>query len=94
MQRNILQYLENTVKDYAQKVAFANDKEEQTFEELYYKSRAIGTFLSEKAYYKKPVVVLMSKRPATIAAFLGIIYSGCYYVPLDEEMPNHRMEII
>ncbi len=36
----------------------------------------------------------MPKRPETIAAFLGAIYAGCYYVPLDPEMPRHRVDLI
>ena len=29
-----------------------------------------------------------------MAAFFGAIYAGCYYVPLDDEMPRHRIELI
>ena len=36
----------------------------------------------------------MRKHPTTLAAFFGAIYAGCYYVPLDDEMPRHRIELI
>jgi acyl-coenzyme A synthetase/AMP-(fatty) acid ligase len=36
----------------------------------------------------------MEKRPRTIVTFYGVIYSGCYYVPIDEELPKHRIELI
>ena len=36
----------------------------------------------------------MKKRPETITAFLGVLYSGCFYVPLDDEMPRYRIELI
>lgn len=29
-----------------------------------------------------------------INAFLGVVRSGCYYVPIDEEMPPHRIDLI
>ena len=36
----------------------------------------------------------MKKHPTTWAAFFGAMYAGCYYVPLDDEMPRHRIELI
>ena len=29
-----------------------------------------------------------------ITAFLGVIYAGCHYIPIDEEMPKQRIELI
>ena len=58
------------------------------------RARRIGSFLHQAGFYKKPVVVFMKKHPKTIVAFLGTIYSGCFYVPLDEEMPRHRIDLI
>src|SRR5690554_3511099 len=36
----------------------------------------------------------MNKTPQTIVAFLGVIYGGNYYIPLDEEMPRFRIDLI
>ena len=94
MQTNILQYLEQTVRRAPDKVAFANEETGLTFREVYDQARAIGSFLHREGFYKQPVVVFMKKQPKTIAAFLGAVYGGCYYVPLDEEMPRHRIELI
>ena len=94
MLTNVLQYLEQTVTRLPDKVAFANEEMGLTFSQVYNQARAIGTKLHNEGFYKKPVVVFMKKHPKTIVAFLGTIYSGCYYVPLDEEMPRHRVELI
>jgi len=94
MQTNILEYLERTVTRVPDKVAFFNEETGLTFQQVYDQSRAIGTFLNREGFYKKPVVVFMKKHPKTIAAFFGAIYGGNYYVPLDEEMPRHRIELI
>ena len=91
---NILEYLERTVERVPEKTAFAGEAGSLTFRELYDQSRAIGTRLRRDGFYKQPVAVLMKKRPQTIAAFLGSIYAGCYYVPLDPEMPRRRIELI
>ncbi len=94
MQTNILAYLENTVARVPDKVAFCDENQSLTFAQVYSQSRAIGSFLHREGQYKKPVVVFMHKQPKTIVAFFGTIYAGCYYVPLDDEMPRHRIDLI
>lgn len=93
-QNNILEYLENIVDIYPNKVCYANESEEFAFRQVYNDARSIGTFLNISGHYKKPVVVFMKKHPKMIIAFLGVVYSGNYYVPIDEEMPPHRIEMI
>lgn len=94
MENNVLSYLDETVKRVPDKTAFANEKEEYTFREVYEQSRSIGTFLHSEGCLRQPVVVFMEKHPRTIIAFLGVIAGGCYYVPIDEEMPRSRIELI
>ena len=94
MQTNILEYLERTVVRCPDKIAFANEEMGLTFQEVYTQARAIGTRLNREGYYGKPIVVFMRKHPTTLTAFFGAIYAGCYYVPLDDEMPRHRIELI
>ena len=94
MPYNILEYLEQTVKRLPNKIALSAEDGELTFRELQSQARSIGTRMILDRYYKQPVVVFMKKSPATIAAFLGVIYSGCFYVPLDADMPRYRIELI
>lgn len=94
MKTNVLQYLEKTVCRVPDKVAFANESCERTFKEVYDNSRAIGSQLSRDGFYNQPIVVYMKKHPDTIISFFGTIYGGNYYVPLDDEMPMHRIELI
>ena len=94
MQTNILEYLEHTVTRCPDKVAFADEQNQLTFRQTYDQARSVATALHRAGWYKKPVVVFMRKQPATLAAFFGAIYAGCYYVPLDDERPRHRIELI
>jgi D-alanine--poly(phosphoribitol) ligase subunit 1 len=94
MQNNVLEYLENTVTRLPSKVAYANEEMGITFQEVYDQSRAIGTFLNQQDIYKQPVVVFMSKSPKTVVAFYGVVYGGNFYVPIDEDMPQFRIELI
>lgn len=91
---NILEYLEKTVTEVPDKTAFAEDGNELTFKEVSDQAKAIGSYLAAKGLYNEPVVIFMPKKPQTITAFYGTIYGGCFYVPMDSEMPDYRVELI
>lgn len=91
MQKNILEYLERTVRVYPDKTAFSNGKEAMSFGELYSRSRAVGSFLYSRQFYGEPIAVIMDKHPRALATFLGIVYSGCFYACIDEKMPEARI---
>ena len=91
MQKNILEYLENTAFTHKDKLAFSNGKEGLTFGEAYARSRAIGSFFCDKGYYKAPIAVIMDKHPNTLTAFWGTVYAGCFYACIDEKMPQARI---
>ncbi len=91
---NLLEYLESAVARCPDKVAFANETMGLTFSQVYNQARSVGSALHREGFYKQPVVVFMKKHPKTLAAFFGVMYAGCYYVPLDDEMPRHRIELI
>ena len=94
MINNVLNYLDEIVTKVPQKTAFANENEGFTFRQVYDQSRAVGTWLHKQQVYRKPVIVFMNKHPKTIIAFFGVITAGCYYVPIDEEMPESRINLI
>ena len=94
MQNHVLDYLDNIINKCPDKVAFANEKEELTFREVYEQTRSVGTYLHNQGIYKEPVIVFMNKHPKTITAFFGVIEGGCFYVPIDEQMPAARINLI
>ena len=94
MQTNILEYLDYTVKRVPDKIAYSNGETGISFREVYDQARAIGTFLNRQGVYKEPVVVFMNRHPKAIVAFYGVVYGGNFYVPIDEEMPRFRIELI
>lgn len=94
MQNNVLHYLRRIVREKPDKVAFSDGERQLTFQEVWQQSRSIGSFLAQRGIYRKPVVVFMRKSPQEVAAFFGAVTGGCFYVPVDEEMPNGRIQLI
>lgn len=94
MQNNVLKYLREIVDKKPDKTAYSDGTDSLTFREVDRRCRCIGSFLHARGIYKKPVVVFMKKSPQEITAFFGIVAGGCFYVPIDEEMPAGRIQLI
>ena len=96
MEKNILEWLENTASLYPDKMAVYDDKNRLTFFELLNYAQIFGTAISEKISYckKRPIAVFLPKEANTLSVYLGVIYSGNFYVPIDIEMPVSRLDLI
>ncbi len=90
----ILQMLEETMKKYPNKVAFEDMKDKITFSNLVEQAIKIGSFIGDKIAPQNPIVVYMDKRANNVIAFMGVVYAGCFYVPIDSQMPLERIKII
>lgn len=94
MESNTLQYLEASVSKYPDHTAFEDQNHEMTYKEISETARAIGSRLSLCGLTKVPVAVFMDKNIESIASFLGVVYSGNFYCPLDSQMPLERINTI
>ena len=91
MIRNILEYLEKTAKRLPDKIAFSGAEGTITFAELEETAKRIGTYLTRFGGRSCPIAVMMQKTPVSVAAFLGAVYSGNFYTPIDVTMPKERV---
>jgi amino acid adenylation domain-containing protein len=91
---NVLEYLEATAARLPDKTAFIGEDATYTFARLKQTAQAVGSFIAAQGMRNAPVAILMPKGAHTVAAFLGVTYSGNYYVPLDVEAPALRIKSI
>jgi D-alanine--poly(phosphoribitol) ligase subunit 1 len=94
MEKSILSYLESSKQAFPEKIAFCDSTYKLTYRELVNAAQSIGSYLIEKISIRKAVVVYMEKNSRNIAAFMGSAYAGCFYVPLDAQMPMERINTI
>lgn len=96
MTRNVIEYLINAVKSYPDKNAFSDSNGSITFAELDCIAKKIAMQIIKKTNgaINQPIAVKMPKSKESIAAFMGIIYSGNFYSPIDTSMPHDRIEVI
>ncbi len=92
--KSFLSYLNATADRLPDKLAFADDESGLTFTELRQTAANVGACLRGSGARGEPVGVLMERSARSVAAFLGVLEAGCFYVPLDEQMPRERLDRI
>ena len=91
---NILTYLDTSAARYPDKLAFIGETSALTFLELKSNTEAIGSFIASKYIYNEPILVFMEKSPEEVSALLGVVRSGNFYVAIDLDMPEARLNAI
>lgn len=94
MQRSVLEYLEQTQASYPEKEAYREEGRALCFQEVQRKAQALGSAIAKWTAPKEPVVVFCEKGVLTPVFYLGILYAGCYYVPIGADLPEQRIESI
>ena len=94
MKTSILEYLEESARKYPDKTAFADEHTSCTFKELEQTARRTGTALAKYFTPRNPVPVFMEKSVETIGVFMGAVYAGCFYVPVNPMNPTERLRKI
>lgn len=90
----IIDYLEQSADKYPKKVAYADEYESVTYEELRKRTYKIAYQLIKRGYEKEPIAIYLKKSVRCIVMMLGVLYSGNYYTVLDIDMPSERIKKI
>ena len=94
MLKNVLDYLEISVKKFPDKTVFSDDTVKLSYSEFYNRCRNVGTALYSKGYYQKVIAVYMDQSVSSLVSAFGIVYSGSAYVIIDSKMPLDRIQKI
>ena len=94
MLKNIVGYLNTTEKLFGNKTAYVDENKSITFSELKNNALRIASGIIDIVSIGTPVLVYMDKSVEVIEAFLGVAYTGAFYVPIDINMPYQRVKLI
>ena len=85
--------LEETASKFPDCIALEDGSNKITYAQYNLKAKSIGTYILnlDDHVFKQPIVVLLPKSCWNLIAFMGILYSGNIYVPLDDKMPPVRI---
>ena len=94
MKKNVLEYLEDSVRKYPEKIAVADDTKSMTYSELYNNARNAGAALIRYTKRNEAVPVLADKSCDMLAVFLGAVMAGCFYMMIEPTHPKDRINSI
>ena len=95
MKNSVLCYLEETAKIMPDKVACFDKDGEMTFKELREVAIDISYMISKYVEGRRnPILTYLPKSVNSIAAFLGVLYSGNFYTPTDVRFPEEKVRSI
>lgn len=96
MIKNVIDYLKESAEKYPDKIAFTDGNFNITYKELDNRAQKLAALICDKCGEEKnkPIAVYMDKSVDCIVAFMGIVYSGNYYSPLDPKSPKDRINRI
>ena len=94
-EQNVLELLENQVKDSPEKTAIRFKGNNITYSELDEKANALANHLMSKGVGRGQLVpIYIPRSPEMIIAILGTLKAGAAYVPIDFDLPMERVAYI
>ena len=94
-QLSVLDLLETSAEKYPEKAAVITPKGSYSYRRLLEDAKRLGAFIHEaKGRTNEPVCIFMEKSYLHLAAMYGTLYSGNFYVPVDNKTPLERLESI
>ncbi len=90
----VTDYLDDAVLHYPHKIGFVDSSETKSFEDFRNNSYAIASAIIQKEIFKRPIAIYLDKSIKCLCSFMGVVYSGNFYTPLDVAMPLERIRRI
>ncbi len=90
--RNVLEYLEHNAAVRADAIFAEDEYGSCTFRDMMENCKRAGSVLSQRMRYGYGAGVYLDKGIDALTAFWGIVYAGGFYVPLNPELPDERLQ--
>ncbi|WP_312352964.1 amino acid adenylation domain-containing protein [Aminipila sp.] len=96
MIKNVIQYLELSAETTPDHIAIVDRNSSITFRQLRDRSRQVANTIIKQTGKRQntPIAVMMPKTIESVVAYLAIVYSGNFYVPIDMSSPKERVDKI
>ena len=97
MVTNVLDYLERSAELFPEKTALEDEFGKMTYSEYVTGAKKIAAYLlahGVSGHRNQPVAVIIDRNIRSIVTFLGVVYTGNFYVPVDYTMPADRIRLI
>ncbi len=95
MVNSVVKLLDVSTANSPDKVAVIDGDNQITYSDLQRRAKSVATYIIDNTGSTNvPVLVYMKKGFEILSSFMGIMYSGSFYVPIAADMPVSRIEKI
>lgn len=94
MQKNILEYLDQTVCSFPNKIAFEEEHRSITYLQFQESAKKIGNSILGEGIRNGKIAIYLDKGINCLIAMFGALYSGSLYCVLDTKSPIERTSVI
>jgi non-ribosomal peptide synthetase component F len=96
MINNIIEYIKASSEKFPNRIAFKDENNSINYGDLQEEAQRIGASINTilNGATRKPIVVFIDRSIKSLISFMGVVYSGNFYVPIDCTQPRERIELI
>lgn len=92
MKYNVIDFLEETVCKFPDKIAFSDVNKSVTWKEFVLNSKKKAQFICKHFTMGSAVPIMCEKSVDVLEFFFGAIYAGCFYSYFDSSFPESRLK--
>ena len=92
--KNILDALENSSKQFGDKIVFEENDKSITYDEFVKQAKILASSFSAENIKNRPIAVFDNRNIKTLIGMFAVLYSGNYYVVIDSHSPEERIQKI
>lgn len=94
MASQVFDWIRRSAASYGSRIVYTDTERSVSFEELERYSAAVATWVAQHSAIERPVAVMTSRGAFTPACYMGVARAGCFYAPIDVDVPQKRLEQI
>ena len=94
MASQVFDWIRCSAASYGSRTVYTDTEKSVSFEELERYSAAVATWVAQHSGIERPVAVMSGRDVFTPACYMGVARAGCFYAPMDAEVPRQRLEQI
>ncbi len=92
MASEIFDWIRHSAGLRGDRTIYESDEGSLTFGDLDIFSKAVATWVAKHSDIERPIAVMTSRSVYTPACCMGVARAGCFYAPMDVDMPRARLE--
>ena len=95
MTQHLFSLLKQTAERVPERISYAQTNQQMNYAQLCERAEAVGSLITQNAPPRSAVAIIVDARSVQcICIMMGVLAAGCFYAPLDPNLPEERLGLI